>query len=369
MTNKIRRIDFRLTLEGQGIVNFDDAKTQKKGFWKDKKIKESVKHLDPEHNNVQLGKKLFTEDGGYKSIISSSCLRHAIFGDDIHTQSPMLNRNQTLRTVFTANTSSIIRGYLITDDTDADGTTKKKGTLTIGDAIQMGNTMSSLAVGTKSGAKTNTSLFFKETIGKEKYLAEGKVPLEYLQLFSLDQLFDRQALNEDYFELFSETLKKQIPEFNSKPGYFIRKNREGHNCAIEIPERGFVFSNEVMNILIKKLLTNMLEINIIRANAFAKTCSLQIKFIDENGVILNQPEEGWIDIYSKKDIDNLNMDFFNYYEEQDEETSKITRAELEKLDTEKKATADQKAKDEKNARAEASKKRKEEKQAKQTEEK
>ncbi len=329
---QLKRIAFRLNLKGQGIVNFSDNRQR----WifnnlkeKDEKGKDIIHTMSYHHNNVSYAKKSFlNEKLDYKIMISSDCLRNAIFDRDYVAQSAVITHNKELLIAFLASPAAILRGFLLTEN-DKD-TPKRKSAFSIVDAIQTCNAKSYLEAFSKSGEKiskktaedsADNSFFVKETIGEIEYKSNGIIDMENLQFVSLDQLFDRFAFNPDYFEKFKEILKLRIPEFDSNIGYFIRKG-----TSFQVPEKGFMFNQEVTNILIKELLSRIVNIDIERTKAFAKIDLLEIKPIYD---LLDNSEEGWIKITSEEQINKLNFNVFEFYEESEKTQSEIFRKNLE----------------------------------------
>ena len=94
---------------------------------------------------------------------------------------------------------------------DKDYQYKKKSALTLTSAVQTNNALSSIEVGTTSGVKntdenkSDNTLHYHETIGDITYLATGVIDLMQLQFVSMDEIFDRLALNSDYFNVYKNS--------------------------------------------------------------------------------------------------------------------------------------------------------------------
>lgn len=342
-----KSILLRIELEGNGIVNFD-SKDQK--FLWNKLSREKWNH-----DNINFAKKVweYNEDGKltYKVKISSDSLRHAIFGDNIPCQTPNVSDNQIVYLTYLASPSAICRGYM---NTDKDYQYKKKSALSLTSAVQTNNTLSSIEVGTTSGVKntdenkSDNTLHYHETIGDITYLATGVIDLMQLQFVSMDEIFDRLALNSDYFNVYKTALKYKMSTFNSEPKYYHYKSSD-----IEIPELGFVFSNDDMNFLVKYLLKSILKTNIKKRNAYANVSKVQIKIVEDCTIDTKNSNDGWIDLTNDV-IDNLNLDVEVFFEEENNiEKVKELRFEFEEADRIRKEESKKKKEDAKKKKEEA----------------
>lgn len=73
-------------------------------------------------------------------------------------------------------------------------------------------------------------------------------------------------------------------------------------------EYGIMLGDEIVNRLVKHILTNILKLDIRRNTAWTKCESLEIKIVDDliKDTFENE-EEGWIKIYSENDINELQI--------------------------------------------------------------
>jgi hypothetical protein len=131
---KIVNIIFEADLEGQGIVNYDSV--EQKQIHIDQKT--SLKPENFSNNNLNYAKKNFyiDENGkfSWKIKISSDCLKHAMFRNDIIAQSPKTMINDYVAYSYYFSIPSLLRGYLNLDKTEP---LKKSSALTICDAEQI----------------------------------------------------------------------------------------------------------------------------------------------------------------------------------------------------------------------------------------
>lgn len=344
---KAKSIIFKFDMEGNGIVNFD-SKDQR---WNWNNLPNRNKC---NHDNVNFAKKhWYTNDKGelsYKIKISSDCLRHEMFINEIPFQSPNISDNKFIYLSFLASPSAIIRGYLNTDKTNQ---YKKKSIITISPAEQTCNAVSSIEVGTTSGVKTtdenksDNTLHYHETIGNIKYSGEGSIDLNLMQFLSTDPIFDRMALCSDDFNTYKELLQTKMKSFNSDLNYYYLKTSD-----IKIPEYGTVFSNDDCIFLVKFFFKKLLDIHIKRRNSYAKVSKIQYKLVYDCTVDKMNDDNGWIPIENNEDINNISFETETFFElEQNSEKVKKILADFEKANEKRKEDS----KNKKEAKAKAAK--------------
>jgi len=318
-----------MELEGKGVVNYDSKEQQRilNAF--------GIKGFGGVHSNVSFAKKNFYEkDDGvmtYKLKISSDCLKNAIFGKDVVAQSPNIVHHKNVFYSFLSSPYGIMKGYLFAEKEE---TLKRKSAFTIFDAEQICDAKSQIETFSRSGKKTekdieinksDNTFFKKETIGDVRYQTMGNIDLMNLQFVSADLVFDRYALNPDYFSLYKKYILRRLPNFNSELGYYQIKN-----SYIEIPEYGFVFSNNDLVELVKITMKRLLKLYIRRSAAFASVSSLKVKLVDDVLTDTFKSEEGWVDIFNERNVDDLldDVEFEMFYELIDENDAEQQRNEI-----------------------------------------
>lgn len=338
MKKKVKNILFKLDLNGRGIVNYDS--TDQKFIYRGT----NLKHMGSSFDNVNYSKKKLygtLDNLSYKITISSNCLRHNIFVKDANIQSPNLIHNEMLLYSFIASPASLLRGYMFASEAE---TLKRTGALSIVDAQQTCNAISTIELFTKSGAKntdkeketSDNSLFYKETVGDISYSTHGSIDLMSLQFVSCDQIFDRYAFNPDMFETYKSFLSTKLPNFNSKLGYYQQKGSD-----IELSELGVKLSNENVVYLVKSLLNRLLSVDIRKSNSFASVSGLKYKLVYDPLVDTLPSEDDWVEVKSATDIENLSFEVEDFFIEEDTEKAKEKRQVIEenynKIKGEKKA--------------------------------
>ena len=122
---------------------------------------------------------------------------------------------------------------------------------------------------------------------------------------------------------------------NPKMGYYY-KNGTYHQH--EWGEKGLLLNKESVDMMVKRLLTSILNVNICRANAFFKTIDLEITVNSDEGnetfkVTLGETNEN-------ENIFNVNECTFEYkpfYLESDEENIKANYLKFEEFKNESKS--------------------------------
>lgn len=335
----VKNILLKVDFNGYGIVNYDS--NDQKWVYKGDELNQ---RMGTRHNNVSYAKKdfFYNEDGDldYKIKISHDCLMKNAFNRDFISRTTNVMHTSSTLLSYIASPVSLISGYLFADK---QLTLKRKGAISLCDAIQTNNSVSKLEVFSKSGSKesndgttdkSDNSFFYKETIGDIEYSSKGNIDLMQLQFVSADQLFDRLAFDSDTYEMYKTFAKMRIPNFDSELGYYQLKN-----SIIEIPEYGIMLNSDNVQYLVKEALTRLLGLNIQKKDTFARVESLKIKLVYDPLVDTFDSGNNWIEIKNKSDIDNLSFSPEYFYEEVDMVIAKQLRADIEKVSKELKAKA------------------------------
>jgi hypothetical protein len=317
---KVKHVNFKLTLKGNGIVNFDSG--DQKFLWNRESKKGNKNVFSSSDNNNMFSKKhYFTDENGnlsYTIKISSDALRNAIFKGDAIATSPSIQHHKSLLNSFIGSPLGLIRGYMFASSNE---TYKRKSPLTITSAKQTNNSVSYMEFHSKSGDRNDTSIFNKETIGEITYSSEGCVNLQSLELLSCDTIFDRISFNADDFEILKIFLTNNLPNFTPELGYHKLKT-----SSIDVAEYGVKLNGETILYLIKETFKRILNLSIERSTAYAKTDSLEIELVyDAVDISKNKT----IKIKSMEDIDNLNFEVEEFYVLSDEIQSKEQRKTIE----------------------------------------
>lgn len=323
---KVKNILFKVELDGHGVVNYDSN---------DQKWMLDNTHLrnNGKRGNISYAKKNFYKNYddklSYKLKISSDALKHNMFRNDVIAQTPNIAHHDALLYSYIASPLSLVRGYLFANKTE---TVKRKGAITLSSAEQTCNAISKIEVFSRSGEKVandgssdknDNSFYLKETVGNIKYEAMGSIDLMTLQFVSCDSVFDRYSFNPDKYHLYKQFLSQKLSGFDSELGYYQMKN-----TSIEIPEYGILLNDKNIVQLVKYSLKKILNINIKKKDAFATVKTLKIKLVKKPSEDTFNDDDGWVEITSEEDIDNLDFNPHIFYEFVDIEEAKQKRKEI-----------------------------------------
>ena len=345
---KVKHLNFKITLEGSNIVNFDSK--EQKFFW-NRESKEGNKNslTSVNDNNMYSKKSFFKNEQGkldYKIKISSETLRKSIFNIDAIAINPSIIHNKTLFNSFVGSFVGLVRGYTFAEKFL---TVNRKSALTICEATQINNAVSHMDFKSRSGEKkvkddsenSDTSLYKKESVGDITYESRGFIDVQTLQFLSSDPIFDRYSFSSDDYEILKVFLNKTLPNFNNELGYYKLKT-----SCIDVSEYGIKLTNEQTVFLIKELLKRILSIKLLKATGYAKVDSLTIDLVYD---AIDNSKNETIEIKSFKDIDSLDFEVEDFYILTDESEAKKQRIDIENSIKEmaKKATEEKKAAEEK----------------------
>lgn len=305
--------------KGNGCVNYDRAE-QKYELMSRDLLNGDI------HNNLLFSKKIFYKDDSddsyyFKHVVSSECIRHSIFGESLPYDLTSLRAAKIPFFRIIAHPDMIVRGYVFPSKTE--DSIHKSSTLSITRAIEEsnGHKQVSLNVCTKAGGKrdsseseiADTSLYYKENLGELYYNSEGFISLDELQFISADKVYDRLAIDlskEENKELYFANLKRNFPTLEpSLKYYYITTSAAGDEYA----EKGILLDPESVDYMVKRTIKNIMNIRIIRKDAFFMFDSIKlIAYVNNDG---NKKEEIEID---PNNIDNYFFEYRKKYAEADE---------------------------------------------------
>lgn len=336
MTKKVKNVLLRVSLEGEGVVNYDSG--DQKDMWK------KIKGEYLKHNNNQFAKKDVYYDGkddngrdlySYKLKISANALNKALYGYD---QSGYTTFNEHLMMSLLATPSSLLRGYTYLS---GDFNLKRAKALRLTSATQTNNAVSKMEFFSRSGDKkeketagesSDTTIFNKETVGEITYESKGMIDLMQLQFISLSEMHDRIALNPDDIYTYQQYMRAWIPNFmnedNIEKGEIYNKFYTIKGCENDLPEMGILLNKLDIMELVKFALKKVIALQINRSDAYAKVNKLEYKLVYDGVEDTYDNEDGWLTLSSIKDIDNMDFEPEFFFEEQDTEKSKKLQAKV-----------------------------------------
>lgn len=356
----VKAIKFVAKFEGSGCVNYDG---KEQSFFLSKN-----KLFSSRYNNNMFAKKTFKKDGDdvkFKYKISSECIRHEIFKETMPFMNPTIIGVPHILYSSIANPDFLLRGYMFTQQNN--NTIKRKSPFTITDLIEDGECWRDslqMELHTRSGEKNSdidegdTTLYNVENVGLLNYTSKGFIDLTELQFIPDDVAYDRVSLNiEDgsaeekiYFQALKNNMINLTPEFN----YYYS---EGSYAQDEWAERGVILNKESVDMMVKRILKNILKVNILRRNAYLSNNGLDIEIITNEGVLREK--------ITLENVDDFIFEYEDFYikasEEKIEKNKKILEIykENEKINEKEKKEERNKKKEEKKIKKEAEKKKKE----------
>lgn len=347
----IKKVYFKLEIEGKGIVNFDGSEQR---------------HFLNEHcgtkyfnNNYKLGKKVFLKkdnpskiptfidkngkeyfnDTDYLLKISGTCLRNAIFANDANVTNPRICIASPILSYYVSSIQGLLRGYTALEYGNFAIT--KKSALTCPDAIQTNNSISYVELQSNSAPKessddkASTSLYFTEKVGDITYMTRGCISLLELQFLSCDPFNGRIMFDPQWLEgekpLIDSMFFKHYGKIPYKKGYFSSTTE---TLTEHLGEQGLLFDEDFVIFLVKEQVKRILNIEINRAEGYAVIKSLKIKFTENGYNPLS--EENWVEVNINNYEQIIDEAFsekgmFQFYEEVSEENVSMTKGEINRL--------------------------------------
>lgn len=324
----MKGIRFKITFEGKGCVNFDSIENQKgilSQMYDDRKF---------DNNTLPMKKSFYERDGKIIQIpkISENALRNYIFGEQISPYDAV-NENIAMRALSKWETLSR-GGTLILKKKNQEYNIHKKGGFNMTDAnltngaIPQFEIQTSNVVDPITGKRASTSMFNIETLGDTVWESEGNIDLFEIQFLSASSKHDRMFLFSDWVSSgkFQEFLKLEFGEIlDPISGYFYSNKDDRH------PEYGILLNKEVVETIVKNTLTSMLRLERHSRTGYIRTSSLKIQIYDDI-TSLDDKEDGWIDIRSVDDIENIDFSHIHcFYKKVDDDIVEEYLKSLEKM--------------------------------------
>ena len=344
----VKNLLFKVKMDGIGTVNFDGSDAR----WNVSRYgNPAIYNLyGGKNNNIKVAKSEYrqvgTDENGaplYKRTlkISSECLRHAIFERDYDVINGRIMRNDAFLSSFISSPAALLRGYMFADDKE---TIKAKSPVTIGAAIETSGAVITPEVGSVSGDKGDTSLFYTENTGRTKYETKGFVNLKQLEFLSCDNFFERRAVKSPWVETENGMLNTAFRQRYGKVPYSLGIYTATANAFTKhIGERGLHFSIDFRKYLIVEFFKRLLSVNITRSGSFAKVSEISVKPVYDGLKDTFENNDGWVGLSSEAEIEKFveSLDIYDFYEECDND-AKAVMDELRILEEKRKEEKDKK---------------------------
>ena len=358
-TKKAKTLLFKVKMDGIGTVNFDDSDAR----YIVSRYGNPAAKKPYSNNNIKVAKSEYrqvgTDENGaplYKRTlkISSECLRHAIFEKDYDVTNGRIMRNDAFLSSFISSPAALLRGYMFADDKE---TIKAKSPVTIGAAIETSGAIITPEVGTVSGDKEKTSLFYTENTGKTEYETKGFVNLKQLEFLSCYDFFERKAVKSSWVETENGLLNVAFKQRYGKVPYSLGVYTATANAFTKhIGEYGLHFNMDFRKYLIVEFFKRLLSVNITRSGSFARVSEISVKPVYDGLKDTFENNDGWIGLSSEAEIGEFveRLNIYDFYEECDND-AKAVMDELRILEEKKKKEKEEKDKKNNNKKKSESK--------------
>lgn len=298
----IKSVDFKIIAKGHGVVNWNGSTNlaQENG-------KTIDNHTMPKlRGYTNLSGKV--KDTGYKYrkeptdidfkqtplYISQNCVRHHLFREqafDMHFADKK-NVDQVL-----ASLTGLVRGYVIPSTQY-----KRTSPLLLEDFVdQLGN--GNFEQFSQAGERDNSSFFSKTTFGDTEYVSYGSISIEQLQFVSLDNKFDRAAMEikegqgEEIAKTIEAFLKTLETSGNMEPKAIFHPNYVRAGTIFEEGEAGILFNDDAQKLLVNATLKKISELTIRQAKSYMYVDQLILDYNNSNKMMRIKRDES--DISSK----------------------------------------------------------------------
>jgi hypothetical protein len=278
----IKSVDFKIVARGYGVVNWngptslmgDDGKTVDNHTLPKLRGYSNLSGKIKDENGYKYKKQATDIDFKETPLyISQNCIRHHLFRDqsfDLHKA-----ENKNLRLVL-ASITGLVRGYVVPKTQ-----CKRTSPLLLEDFVdqlykgnfeQMGRSGSKEKETNKKGKDVSSSLFSKTTFGDTEYISYGSISIEQLQFISLDNKFDRAAMNvevsqrKEISQAVQDFIQRLDPTRNPKVTFHENYVRKG--TIFEEGEVGLLLDNEAIDIVVKETLRMIEELTIRQAKGY-----------------------------------------------------------------------------------------------------
>ena len=304
--NGIKSVDFKLSAEGHGIVNFNGSAS----IYSRAAGKYVNNHMLPKMRGIDMMRVKNFEDINDNAVVyvSSNCIRNAIFK----------SYSYNLKSVTLDNVSDVlssivglVHGYVI-----AEGSTslKRKSPLLIEDLVAASETKINYEQFSQSGERNETSIYSKHTVGEVKYTSYGSINIEDLQFMALEDSLGRSCYREilteeqgvELAEKITQYLKTLDFEDKYAPKAVFSNNYVRVNAICKEGEAGILLNDDAIELIVKEILALIEDIFINKSDADLKVTEVKVDYNSGSAMRIKYHEE---DIETEKD-----ENFAVYYE-------------------------------------------------------
>lgn len=290
----VKSVDLKIKATGHGVVNWNGP-TRLMG----EDGNEVNNHTLPKlRGYTNLSGRIKAENGyKYKRqatdidfsktplYIASNCIRHHLFKDqayDLH----YANKSNALQVL--ASITGLLRGYVITN-----AGYNRTSPLLIEDFVdqlgngnfeQMGRSGTKEKQETKKGDEKSNSFFSKTTFGETEYVSYASISVEELQFISLDNQFDRAALNikdgegKKVAKVVCDFIQSLNPEL--KPEVVFHENYVRRGSIFNIGEMGLLLNDDAIQALVDEMIDRIKLLGIKQAKGYMLVEEVDVDYND-----------------------------------------------------------------------------------------
>ncbi|WP_392565793.1 type I-Fv CRISPR-associated protein Cas7fv [Utexia brackfieldae] len=289
----IKSVDFKIKAYGYGVVNWNGATALAGDNNKENTVHSLPKlrgYTNLTGNESENGYKYkkYPQDINFKEnplYISQNCIRHHLFRDQAYDLHFAKDHDKV---ALLASITGLIRGYVVPKPS-----CKRTSPLLITDFIDQlgqGNFEQMGRSGSKEDKdkdKSSNSFFSKTTFGDTEYDAYGSISIEQLQFISLDNKFDRAALDINNNNQ-CEQIAKKVQDFiqsldpNRQPKAIFHTNYVRKGTIFEEGEAGILLDEIAIDILVQHTLNRLRELSIKQAKGYMYVDSVEVDYNDSN---------------------------------------------------------------------------------------
>lgn len=292
----IKSVDFNITALGHGVVNWNGPTTlSNEGRTVDNHTLPKLRGYTNLTGRVkdETGYKYKKEamDIDFKQTplyISQNCIRHHLFRSqafDLHFAA-----EKNLEKVL-ASITGLIRGYVVPASQ-----CKRTSPLLLEDFVdQLGN--GNFEQFGQSGERDSSSFFSKTTFGDTQYISHGSISMEQLQFISLDNKFDRAAMNikDNQGEAIAKIIEEYIQSLNLtlRPKAVFHPNYVRKGTIFEIGEAGILLNQDAIQALVDTTIDMIKNLSIRQAKSYMYVDDVIVDFNNSNQMmrIKRSPEQ------------------------------------------------------------------------------
>lgn len=335
--NGIKSVDFKITAEGEGVVNWNGSFSLRNDLAEQFVSNHSLpkmRGVDP----MRLGSLSSKQLENAKLFVSQNCIRNTLFR----------NETMNLQTVDTSNVDRVlcsilglVRGYVIADKVTK-LSLKRKSALLLEDFVD-NNTVIRYEQFSNAGGRNETSIFSKSNVDKTKYEAFGSIAIEDLQFIVLEDSFGRSAYSDilsiDEGKKVEASMNKFLTTLavgtNKNPSAKFHHNYVRVGAIVNSGEAGLLLNDDAIELVVKDIIERIGNLYVRQSKGYLTTTSMDVDYNDGQAMRI------------KRDLSSANdsVGKFAVYYKESEMTEKDYQEKMASMKKEKDAQKAKKVKE------------------------